>query len=127
MPPTYLSTGVLKVQDVVNVVGSTYTYDAFRLQVVHRGGGNDLWWATFDPTTNTWAKDTEFSNGNQSNTAPALAVLNGILYCVHCGNNSNLWWTTFDPTTNTWAQDTQFSNGNQSGAAPALAVYSQYA
>ena len=41
-------------------------------------------------------KDRAFGHGIATPSAPAIAALNGVLYCVHRGNDNGLWWTTFD-------------------------------
>lgn len=90
----------------------------------HRGKSGDqgLWWTSYNGTT--WRGDTEFSNGAQSSSAPAIAAdANGVIYCVHRGaGNHDLWWSTFDPVTERWSADTKFTNGNQTNEAPALVL-----
>ncbi|WP_433192402.1 hypothetical protein ACQP1G_27235 [Nocardia sp. CA-107356] len=79
-----------------------------------------LWWTVYE-TAQGWNQDEKFA-AHKSKSNPALAALNGKLYCVHRGdNNEKLWWTAYDPDTG-WSDDTEFL-AHTSGAGPALAAY----
>jgi hypothetical protein len=86
---------------------------------VHKGNAdNNLWWCQF--TGDDWTADTQFSQGNQTCSAPGAAVFGGAAVCVHRGGpDENLWWCQW--TGSDWTADQQIGEA-VSAAGVGLAV-----
>ncbi|MCF3131708.1 hypothetical protein [Streptomyces olivochromogenes] len=89
---------------------------------IGKGPGEDprLWWTVFEPRSG-WNEDQKF-RAHVSASNPALAELDGRLYCVHRGaGDERLWWMTYDPDKG-WSEDRQFP-AHASSDGPAVAKF----
>ncbi len=100
-----------------------------QLFCVHAGAGDaDLWWSTFDFRTDTWSADQSFSADHDpvhpvlAFTSPALAVVDGTLYCAYVDSSYDLYWTRFEGSS--WPEPTTFDqkSAHRSQGGPALAT-----
>lgn len=89
-----------------------------------------LYFSIFDSNTLTWGEDAEFIHDNRTGRTPALAVLNGTLYCVHCGFNDSthpgddqIYYSTFDLATKTWSEDKLLGNNARTTSGVGLIAW----
>lgn len=112
--------------DTLSFFGPALAQHGDLLYCVHRGGENDhsLWWCVYKTKNNTnetdadsggWSSDHKFGHNNSTATQPAIAELNGTLYCFHRGNNQvtddcNLWMCQLNADGTDWSADVKVAD-----------------